>query len=273
MMLPAVLGMAQDPGARAWQQRLDIEVPLAIPLVELEAANPFAQVVASPPELKQAVPPQKVEVQGTGVVAAYVDARGNCLGAVPLEVPFPGLTSQLVRELTTARFEPARRGGQGQPSWAVVGVTLEGKIKKTQVLEQALVLPAADAPPSPSQPTRMSPPGNLVGRPAAAAETLTSPATPRKLKMKVPGRPLDVALRLLVLISAEGRCVRYVPLDVDSGLERWLMAFLASWRLQPAVRDGASVECWMLYEARVRMEFSNLESSSTRVLKGRSYSP
>ena len=96
---------------------------------------------------------------------------------------------------------------------------------------------------------------------------------PKRFKFKVPGRVLDVPLRLLALISADGRCVRYVPLEVESGLERWLHAFLASWRLQPAGRDGAPVECWMLYTARVRMELSNLESSTVSVITGRSYTP
>ena len=220
-----------------------------------------------------ALPPQKVEVQGKAVVAAYVDPRGNCLGAVPLELPFPGVTSELVRELTTTRFEPARRGDLAQPSWAVVGVTLEGKVKKSQVLDQALELPQAGSPPRPTEPTRMSPPGNLVDRPAAAAETLSSPAMPKRLKVKMRARVMEVPLRLLVLISPEGRCVRYVPLEVNQGFDRWLHAFLASWRLEPAGLDGAAVECWMLYTARVRLEMSSLQSGTVSFLRGRTYSP
>jgi hypothetical protein len=273
LVLSAGVGVPQEAGTRAWQQRLDIEVPLAVPVVELEAANPFAQAVDSAPQLQHVTPPEKLEVAGTSVVAAYVDPRGNCLGAVPLETAFPGIASQLVRELTTARFEPARAGQLAQPSWAVVGVTLEGKVKESQVLEQVLELPAAGSPPRPGEPTRMSPPGNLVGRPAAAADSLSSPATPKRFKFKVPGRVLDVPLRLLALISADGRCVRYVPLEVESGLERWLHAFLASWRLQPAGRDGAPVECWTVYTARVRMELSNLEASRISVITGRTYTP
>jgi len=273
LVLPVALGVAQDAGVRAWQQRLDIEVPLAIPVVELEAANPFAQEVSSPPQLQHALPPEKVDVDGVAVVAAYVDSRGNCLGVVPLEVPFPGATSQLVREVTTARFEPGRSGEQAQPSWAVIGVTLTGRVKEGQVLEHSLELPAPGSPPRPSEPTHMSPPGNLLDRPAAAPQTLTVPATPKRFKAKIAGQVTDVPLRLLVLISADGRCVRYVPLEFDSGLKWWLHSFLASWRLQPAARDGAPVECWMLYTARVRIEISDLESSAVSVLTDRSYTP
>ncbi len=45
--------------------------------------------------------------------------RGECLGAVPLDLPFPGLTSVIVEELTGKRFDPALVGATAAPSWVV----------------------------------------------------------------------------------------------------------------------------------------------------------
>ena len=61
---------AQQPASRAWQQRLQVDISLAVPMVELTTVNPFAAPVDEPPRLLSSVAPRKVEVSGAAVVAA-----------------------------------------------------------------------------------------------------------------------------------------------------------------------------------------------------------
>jgi hypothetical protein len=195
---------AQDAGSRAWQQRLRVEVPLPIPLVELEAANPFAVELDEPPQMGSFVPPKKLQVRGRARMAAYVDANGECPGAVPLEVPFPGLTTALVTEIQGARYEAARLGSRSEASWAVIEINLETRVKESSILSHQLDLPDATLPPEPSSPPRIAPSGRLLNLPAADPSALSSPASPKRVRVRVPGREIDVPMRALVHLTAEG---------------------------------------------------------------------
>ncbi len=84
---------AQSGAPRAWQQRIMVEIDLPVPIVGLESANPFAIAVDQVPRLLSSTPPRKFDVGEMAVVAAYVNTKGDCLGGVPLELPFPGLTT------------------------------------------------------------------------------------------------------------------------------------------------------------------------------------
>ena len=130
--------MAQSASSRAWQQRLQVEIPLPIPMVELESINPFTTDVDKPPVLLGSTAPRKVNVSGIASVAAFVDAKGECLGAVPLELPMPGLTSSLVQELTGSRFEAATAGNAPQPSWVVLEIAMEGKVKDPTIVRTGI---------------------------------------------------------------------------------------------------------------------------------------
>jgi hypothetical protein len=128
-------------------------------------------------------------------------------------------------------------------------------------------------PPEPAAPVELAPPAQLASLPFAAAETITAMAVPKRIGVKVPGREVEAPVRALVRVSPSGRCDRYVPLELDSGLRPWFEAFLASWVLQPGQREGAPVEAWALYTARARLELSSLSSESYRVLRDRTYVP
>ena len=80
--------------------------------------RPFAIAVDASPRLLSSTPPRKLDVTGTAQIAAYVDTKGNCLGGVPLDLPFPGMTSSVSQSLTGSRFEPAHRhSGRKPASW------------------------------------------------------------------------------------------------------------------------------------------------------------
>jgi hypothetical protein len=273
LLLATAAAAAQEAASRAWQQRLQIEIPLPVPLVEVPSVNPFALPVDTPATLLGSTAPRKIAVAGRAVVAAYVDAKGECLGAVPLELPFPGLNAAVVEEFGGSKFDAARSGNDPVPSWTVIEMVFESKVKESVVTEQVLMLPDPSAPPEPSVPERVSPSGNLLRLAATPAEELTERASPRRLKAKAAARDAEIKLTALVHISADGRCDRYVPLELASGLNPWLSAYLATWRLDPARRDGEPVDSWLVYSALVQMKLGSLQSSSFRTLEDRSYDP
>ena len=264
---------AQSASSRAWQQRLEVSVPLPVPMVELTPINPFAVEVDEVAEVLQSTPPRKVDVRGTAQVAAFVDSRGECLGAVPLELPFPGLTSSMNLDLAGSRFEPAMAGTAPQASWVVLEIVMEGRVKEAQIVDHGLEAPNPTSPPVPSAQPKMAPPGNLRSLKATPQSQLSRLATPRRVKVSAPGREDEVQIRALVHIDENGRADRYVPLELYDGLNPWFSAFLATWRAQPGNRGGQPVASWVIYSGRVRMKLSGFDSANSRVVSDREYVP
>jgi len=264
---------AQSASSRAWQQRLQLSMPLPVPMVELAPVNPFAIEVDKVAEVLQSTPPRKTDVRGTARVAAYVDTRGECLGAVPLELPFPGLTSSINLDLTGSRFEPAMAGSAPQPSWVVLEIVMEGRVKEADIIDHGVESPNPDSPPVPVEHAEMAPPGNLRTLKATPRSQLSSLAAPRRIKVSAPAREDEVQIRALVHIDESGRCDRYVPLELYDGLNPWFSAYLATWRAQPGTRGGQPVASWVVYSARVRMKLSGLDSANSRVVSDGEYVP
>jgi len=272
-MLFATALIANEPGSRAWQQRLAVEIPLPVPVVELAPSNPFSVALDTPPVLTGSVAPRKLDVAGRATAAAYVDTRGDCLGAVPLEVPFPGMTTPLVTAIQETRFEPAHRSSQPQPSWVVLEMAVSGRVKESSILDQLIELPDPGHPPQPPSAEVAYPVSRLQQLPATDSSELSGKATPRRLRFKVSGREVEVAVRALVHTTAGGRCDRFVPLELESGLVPWLSAFLATWSLEPARLDGQAVDAWVLYTARAQLKLSTVQSGTVHALHDREYSP
>ncbi len=273
VVLAATMASAQSASSRAWQQRLELEIPLPVPLVELDTINPFAVVVDETPTVLQSTTPRKVDIRGIATVAAYVDAKGECLGAVPLELPVPGLTSSLIEDLTGTKFDPATAGNAPQPSWVVVEIAMEGKVKEASILDQQLEMPDPAAPPVPAEPVAMTPPGALRNLNTTPNAQLSKLAAPRRIKINAPARENAVHFRAMVHITEDGRCDRYVPLELHDGLNTWLSGYLATWRVQPATRDGAPVAAWLIFSARVQLKLSGFSSGNFRVNREREYNP
>lgn len=264
---------AQSGTPRAWQQRIDVEIDLPVPIVLLESANPFAIAVDASPRLLSSTPPRKLDVAGTAQIAAYVDTKGNCLGGVPLDLPFPGMTTTILEEIKDVRFDPAKKAGKPVGSWAVLDISMVGKIKESTVGAPTFELPDPAAPPEPAPPLRVVPSGRLIRAPFEPQASLTTFASPRRLKVKAPGQDADIPVRALVHITANGRCDRFVPLNLEPGLHRWLSAYLATWRLDPAQRDGAPHEAWVVYSARAQLKISGIDSTGVKVVRDKSYTP
>ncbi len=264
---------AQDADKRAWQQRLSVRIPIAVPAAEVTAINPFSTRLSVVPELIQSTPPRKFDVRGTAVVAAYVDYRGECQGAVPLELPYSGVATFLVQEFEKTKFEAARRGQNYVPSWVVVSVPLETRVKEATIRNQGFELPDPELPAVPVGPTRMEPSGHLRTLPATNPSILTSKAAPRRFHFRTRPRTRNITIVSLVHVTAEGICDRYVPLEMDTGMKDWFEAFLGTWRFDAAKRGDESVDCWMTYTATVAIETSSIKSDGTRVLRDRVYSP
>jgi len=264
---------AQSASSRAWQQRLQVDIPLPVPMVELDSINPFAVEIDEVASITQSEVPRKVDVRGSATVAAFVDTKGECLGAVPLDLPFPGLTSSMNLGLTGSRFDPAMAGSAPQPSWVVLEIVMEGRVKEAQIVDHGLEPPDPAAPPVPILPVEMVPPGNLRNLKATPQAQLSQLAAPRRIKVSSPSRDDEVQIRALVHISESGRCDKYVPIELYDGLNPWLSAYLATWKARPATRGGEPVASWAVYSARVSMRLSGLNSTSARVVHDREYSP
>ncbi|HPA82777.1 MAG TPA: hypothetical protein PLS95_18285, partial [Thermoanaerobaculales bacterium] len=166
-----------------------------------------------------------------------------------------------------------RAGSAAAPSWAVVEVVMEGRVKESDPAPPLLELPDPAQPPTPDPAPRVSPPGNLVRLPAVPAAELTTLAAPRRIKVSAPGGDAQVAVSALVHVTAAGRCDRFVALELPGGLDQWLSAYLATWQLEPARRGGAAVDAWVLYSGRVLLALSGLESTAARTLADRTYDP
>ncbi|MEE4272875.1 MAG: hypothetical protein V2I67_14470 [Thermoanaerobaculales bacterium] len=264
---------AQSGAPRAWQQRIKIDLDLPVPLVELASANPFAIAVDTPPRLLASTPPKKLDVRGTALVAAYVNADGECLGGVPLELPFPGLTSTILKEIKEVRFDAATIAETDVGSWVVLGLEITGRVKESTVGTPSFELPSQAVPPEPASPLKVVPSGRLLRAPYEPQASLTTFASPRRLKVRVAAQDADLPVRVLAHITAGGRCDRFVPLDLESGLQRWLSAYLATWRLDPATLDGEPHESWVVVSTRAHLELSSLDSESVTVLRDRSFEP
>jgi len=264
---------AQSGSPRAWQQRIAVTIDLPVPIVALESSNPFAIAVDQPPRLLTSTPPRKLDVQGTAVVAAYVGPKGDCLGGVPLDLPFPGMTQTILDELKNVRFDPAKTGDKPVGSWVVLGLNIDGRIKESSIGGPTFELPDPAAPPEPTPPLRAAPSGLLLRAPYEPQSSLTTFASPRRLKVKAPTQDADILVRALVHITSGGRCDRFVPLNIESGLHRWLSAYLATWRLDPALLDGAPHEAWVVYSARAQLKVSTLDSTGVNLIRNRSFEP
>lgn len=273
VLLMAGTVLAQQAPERAWQRRLSIAVPLPLPVVAVQPVDPLAVPVDSPPRLVTAVPPRKVAVSGTARVAAYVNAEGSCEGVVPVTLPFPGVASELVADVMSGRFEPARSGKAPRPAWSALDITLAGKVRRAGVVDQSLELPDAQVPPEPAPEPAPYVSGRLAGLPAADPGELTAVATPRRLTVRIPSHEAEAPLRLLVHLTAGGACDSVVPLEMAPGLRRWVLEFLRSWRVEPAVKDGEPVDVWALYRARIQFKLSSLSATSIRVVPGAAFTP
>lgn len=272
-LLVAAGSVAQDTEKRAWQQRLGIRIPVSVPAAEVDPVNPFSTELDDVPRLLQSTAPRKVDVRGTAIVAAYVDARGDCQGAVPIEMPYSGIATALVQEFGQTKFEPARRGQNPEPTWAVVRVPLESRVKEAVVRNHVFELPDPAVPAVPTGPTQMEPPGRLRDLPSTEDSILTAKASPRRFRFRSPSRTSDVVVVALVHVTSEGKCDRYVPLEMDSGLRSWFEGFVGSWRFEAGRREGEAVDCWLTYTANLQVEMSSIRGDSARVLRDRTYTP
>lgn len=264
---------AQNGTTRAWQQRIDVPIDLPVPIERLASANPFAITVDEAPRLLASTPPKKLDVSGQAVVAAYVNADGECLGAVPLELPFPGMTTTILEELKGVRFDPATKGEDDVGSWVVIALDISGRIKESTVASPTFELPDVAAPPEPAEPLKVVPSGRLLRAPWVPQASITTFASPRRLRVKAPAQETDIPVRALVHITPGGRCDRFVPLSLETGLHRWLSAYLATWRLDPATLNGEPHEAWVIYSARAHLRLSSLDSDGVLVLRDRTFEP
>lgn len=248
-------------------------MPLPVPQVELAAANPFVAQVDEMPRLKTSTTPEKVDVAGQAIIAAYVTNQGECTGAVPLEIPFPGLVSSLISGVQDGKWEAAHSGDIPHSSWVVLAVNLESRVKEATILHQEFAFPDPQNPPAAIEPALPAPSGRLLSLRAAPHSKLSTLAMPKRIRVRAPSGERTASFQCLVHITPEGACDRYVPLIPNTGLDRWFSRYLGSWHLEAPVYEGQPTGVWLVYTARIRLRFSSFSSTSFRVLSDRDYPP
>ncbi len=159
-----------------------------------------------------------------------------------------------------------RPGSPSKSSWKARSKRPRCSIKSSQS-------PTLRRHPFRSKPAAIAPPGNLRSLRVTPQAQLSQLAAPRRIRVSAPGREDEVHFRALVHINENGRCDRFVPLEIYEGLNTWFSAFLASWSTQPATLDGAPQATWMIYSARVGMKLAGLDSGTVRVLRDHEYTP
>jgi hypothetical protein len=164
-------------------------------------------------------------------------------------------------------------GKREVPSWLILTVELAGKVKESSVVAVLIEQPDPERSPTPAEAEALTTPGRLAGLPSTPAEQLSASASLKRLRIKVPSREVEVPVRALVHVTAEGRCDRFVPLELAEGLQPWFSAFLSTWGLNPGLAGGTPVDGWVVYTARARLKMSSLESSAVSVLRGEAYEP
>jgi len=207
------------------------------------------------------------------VVAAYVNHQGECKGAVPLEIPFPGMVASLMSGVQDGKWNAALSGDISRSSWSVVEINLESRVKEATVISQEFAFPDPQTPPAAVTPALPPPSERLLKLPASPHSELSSLAVPRKLKIHASSGARTVSFLALLHITPEGSCDRYVPLIPNTGLKRWFSAYLASFRMSPPLDGGEAAEAWLVYTARIRLNFSSFSSTSFRVLSDQEYPP
>jgi hypothetical protein len=171
------------------------------------------------------------------------------------------------------RFDAATKAETDVGSWVVIGLEITGRVKESTVATPTFELPSPVAPPEPAPLLNVVPSGRLLRAPYEPQASLTTFASPRRLKVRIPAQHAEIPVRALAHITAGGRCDRFVPLGLEPGLQRWLSAYLATWRLEPASLNGEPNESWVVVSARAHFELSSLESESITVLRDRTFEP
>jgi len=273
MLLLGAISAGAGSRPRAWQERLQLEIPLPVPRVELAASNPFVAEIDGVPTFKSATPPEKIDVSGYARLAVYITNQGECRGAVPLELPFPGITSAILTAARDGKYEAAHSGDIPRSSWLVLDLGVKTRVKEGKILHQELALPDPHTPPEAIKAAIPPPSGQLLKMKAAPHEELSSLARPKRLRLRAPSGERTVSFQALVHITPEGRCDRYVPLLANTGLDRWFSAFLATWRLTRPMSGDQAHDAWLVYTARIRLKFSSFSSSSFRLSGDQDYIP
>ncbi len=262
-VVASVPAAAQKP----WEARADLPVPVPVELPAIPPTNPFAapvETIASPVTM-----PLREKFAGSYSVlaSAYVDAEGAVRRVVFTELPWPSVADALRPTLMATAFTPGRASGAAVPVWLPVAIDLRGRVQEGRV---AKMTPSA---PDPATPPALEP----AAPPAADARDLELPATPadrvdqlpspKRFRARVDGRSWLQGVRMLVEVSATGRCDKVVFLSCPEGLRAWLLASMAGWTFRPAASKTGPVAAWVQLDGEISVEADDLSSDALRVMR------
>ncbi|HVN75643.1 MAG TPA: hypothetical protein VMT19_04950 [Thermoanaerobaculaceae bacterium] len=262
-LIASVPAAAQKP----WEARADLPVLVPIELPAIPPTNPFAtpvETAASP-----IATPLREKFSGSFSVgaSAYVDNDGAVRRLVFTQLPWPALADSLRPAIMGTAFTPARVSGAVVPVWLPLAVDLKGRVREGLV---ARLQPSAPEPATPPvvDPTAVpTPEARDLELPATPIDRIDQMPSPKRFRARVDNRSWRQGIRLLVEVSATGRCGKVVFLSCPEGLRPWLLASMAGWTFHPATSKEGPVTAWVQLDGEIEVEVGDLSSDTLRVMR------
>jgi len=262
-LIASVPAAAQKP----WEARANVAVPVPVELPAVPPTNPFAaavETVAAP-----VATPLREKFTGSYSVeaSAYIDADGAVRRVVFTRLPWPSLADALRPALAATVFTPARSSGAAVPVWLPLAVDLHGRVQEGRVTRLTPSAPDPATPPAlePTAPPSVEP--RDLELPATPTDRVDQLPSPKRFRARVDGRAWLQGVRMLVQVSAAGRCEKVVFLSCPEGLRPWLLASLAAWTFRPATSKDGPVTAWVQLDGEISVEADDLASDALRVMR------
>ena len=267
VILVSSSGLAQKP----WETRIDLRVPLPVEFPAVAPANPFAGSLQSLPVAKLTPLLPKYVDTFMVQVAAYISSEGACRRAVFLRTPWSGVTAPLQTALSETTFTPARTSGGVASTWLPLSIDLKGRVEGGKVQHIQPSAPDPSQPPSPEHAVVPSPDATDLALPATRVEQLEQMPLPKRFRARLDSRAWQIAVRVLVEVSPDGRCQRLIFLSCPDGLRPWLLTSLASWTFQPAQGQAGPVAAWVQLDLDIQVETGTLVADPLRFSRSSTY--
>jgi hypothetical protein len=262
LALAAVPALAQKP----WEMRVDIPVTVPVELPTVPPTNPFASKLSSPPTYATTPLLEKFNTTVQAQGAAYIDAAGTCRRVVFTRVPIPGMGDELQQTILETDFTPGRQLGQNTATWIGFSTDLSGRVKEGRINRLLAVPPSPDEPPVPEEAPTPTPDARDLALPATPIDQLDQLPAAKRFRARLDSHKWVQKVRILVEVSAQGRCTRVVFLACPEGLRPWLLASLGGWTFRAGTTASGPVSAWTILDGEIEVSINGFDSDTLQVI-------
>lgn len=256
---------------KPWEGRIPMPVAVPIEVPTIPPTNPFSAAIVSPPQPTTMPLREKFTTVFTLQAAGYIDERGSCGRLVVLQTPWPYLVADIQPTFAETTFFPGRTMGQATPTWLSLSVDLNGRIDEGRVVRMQPSSPDPRQPPSAEETAVFGTSVADAGLPFTPAEKLDTAPTAKRFRARIDNRSWQQGIKLLVEVSAEGRCLRVVFLSCPLGLRTWLLNSMAQWSFRPGKSEAGPITAWVVLEGDIQVEVGSLSSDTLRISRQVTY--